>query len=78
MGGCKEHGAKLFLVVSSNKRQWAQTETLEITPEHKKTFFFTASVGKHWSSLPREVLESPSQPLICIQSPTGHGLVDNA
>ncbi|KAK4831046.1 LOW QUALITY PROTEIN: hypothetical protein QYF61_014978 [Mycteria americana] len=36
-GGCKEDVARLFSVVLSNKRQWAQTEAWEFPSEHQKT-----------------------------------------
>ncbi|CAM5135403.1 unnamed protein product [Natator depressus] len=60
-GGSKEDGSRLFSVVAGDrtrsnglKSQWGRFR-LDI-----KRNFFTRRVMKHWSALPREVVESPS------------------
>lgn len=54
-GGCKKEGAKLFPVVSSDrrKRQLAQTKTQKVPSEHWE-IFFTVTVTEHWHTLPRD------------------------
>jgi len=37
---CKEDGARLFPLVPSDKKQWAQTETQEVPSEHQETPFY--------------------------------------
>jgi len=36
-GDCKEGRARLFSVVSSDRQQWAQTETQDVPSEHQET-----------------------------------------
>jgi len=51
------NGAKFISMVPSNKRQWGQTETPEISLNVKKKPS-TVRVVKHWNMLPREAIQS--------------------
>ncbi|KAK4827839.1 LOW QUALITY PROTEIN: hypothetical protein QYF61_021976, partial [Mycteria americana] len=55
-GGCKEEG-------SSDKRQWAQSETQEIPLKHRKKKI-TVRVVKQWNGFLRDVAESPSMEIL--------------
>lgn len=59
MGRAKETEPLLNGTQWQNKNQWTQTETQEISYERTRTLF-TVMVMKHWNSLPRETVESPS------------------
>ncbi|TRZ18136.1 hypothetical protein HGM15179_008988 [Zosterops borbonicus] len=39
-------------------RQWAETDAQEVPPEHEEELY--SAVTKHWNSLSREAVESPS------------------
>lgn len=58
MKGRFKEGASLFFFVKTGQEEWAQIRTHEIQSEHKTVF--AVRVGKHWNSLPKEVVESPS------------------
>lgn len=56
--GCSEKGTRHLSVVSSDRKEAADTRTKEILLNIKK-YFFTMRVTKHWHRFLREILESP-------------------
>ncbi|PKU47515.1 hypothetical protein llap_2157 [Limosa lapponica baueri] len=60
-GGCREDGARLFLVVPSDRtRSNGHTLKHGKFPLNIRKHLFTVRVTKHWHRLPREVVESSS------------------
>lgn len=59
----------------TGEEEWAQIKTHEIQFEHKPVF--AVKVVKHWNSLPREVVESPSLEIVrtCLYIVSGSWLL---
>jgi len=60
-GGCEEDGAKLFLVVPSDRtRSTGQKLKHRMFWLNIRKHVFTVKMTEHWHRLAREVVESPS------------------